>query len=90
MTTRVEVPGYPGDYVRIITALEMVELHEAGDTNGMRGSILFAHLCTVDADGNRRFATVEEAGAAAWLRIKACAEKGFEVNGLIESDRPGN
>lgn len=80
------VPGWPGDFARVLTALEMANLHEGGGTDGMRGAIRFAALCTVDAEGVQVFADEAAAGAADWRRIKAAALAGFTVNGLIEED----
>lgn len=87
MSTLRPVPGFPGDFVRVLTALEMVQLVEGGEgTEGMRGAMRFATLCTVDEAGNRRWPDEAAAGAAEWTRIKACALEGFRANGLTPED----
>lgn len=83
MSEQRAVPGYPGDYVRVLTALQMVELVEGGGTDGMRGAIRFTAMCAVDEHGTARFADEAAAGAAEWTRVKAIALEGFRANGLV-------
>lgn len=84
MSERKPVPGFPADFARVLTALEVVELMEGGGTEGVRGAMRFAQLCTVDESGARVWPAPADVESAPWPRVKACALAGFEINGLIE------
>lgn len=85
-STRKAVPDWPGDHVRVLSALEMARLVDGGGTDGVAGAIKFAALCGIDAEGGRLWADEAEAGAADWRRVRDVAMAGMRFNGLLEED----
>lgn len=82
------VPGT--DYqVRAISAGEMMELERDG-VDGIPGLIKLAQLATINGDGNRVWATEEDAQAAPWIVIRACADEALLVNEFADDDPSGN
>ena len=86
----VEVPGFPGDHVRALTAIEFVEMHEVVDESPLRRTIRFAHLCGVDGDGNRLWPTLADAEAAPWPRVTAVVAAGLPLLGIGVEELAGN
>ena len=76
------VPGHDGDFVRECTAGEWIELWEGGETSGILSWFRLAQLCTVDAEGARRWATLDDALAAPRSHVMACATVAQKVHNL--------
>ena len=88
MAAHREVPG-TGYHVRPMSAGEMIELEQSG-VDGIAGLVRLACFSTINGDGQRVWPTEDDARAAPWPEVKACADEALIANGLTEEDAPGN
>ena len=81
----------PGTNYRVgpMSAGQMIAMEQAG-VDGIAGLVRLAHFSTANGDGNPVWPTYDDACAAPWPTVKACADEALIVNGLSGEDISGN